>query len=64
MLCRPGQLCSTAVSEINGILTHFAPVTNIALPCDSEIAVGHIAILIKFQLIVQPYYSLHTTKLV
>ncbi len=38
--------------------THFSATTNIAPPCDSKIAVGHIAILIKFRLIVQPYQLL------
>ncbi len=35
------KLCSVTV---NGILTHFSPITNIAPLCNSKIAVGHIAI--------------------
>ncbi len=54
MLCRPGQLGSKAIFELNGILTHFSPKTNIAPPCDSKIAVGHIAISITFRLIIHP----------
>ncbi len=49
-----GWLCSIAVFELNGILTHFSHTTNIAPPWDSKHAVGNIAVLIKFWLIVQP----------
>ncbi len=55
IMWRPGQLCSTAIFSLNGILTDFSPITIIVSPCDSKIVAGHIAISIKFRLIVQLY---------
>ncbi len=55
-MCRPGQLCSTTTFELKLYFeTQISPFTNIVLPYDLKIAVGHVLILIKFQLIVQPY---------
>ncbi len=57
MMCRPGRPCSTTMFEFNGILTHVSPITNFASPCDSKIAVGHIAISFKFWLMCSPSYK-------
>ncbi len=57
MMCRPGRLYNTALLELNGILRRFSPMTNTAPPCHSKIAVRHLAILIKFQLTVQPEHT-------
>ncbi len=57
MMCIPGQLRSIVISEIYGIFTHFAPITNIVPPCKkSKTAGGHILILMKCSIIVQHYF--------
>ncbi len=58
-MCSPGQLRSTAVSEINGILTHFAPVTNILPPWDSKTAVGYFEISINCAVLISGVFSTH-----
>ncbi len=54
MTCGLGELCSTTMFELNDIFdTHFS--FDIFAPrYNMKVAVGHIVILIKFGLIVQP----------
>lgn len=57
-MCRPGHLCSTAIFNFKWYSDTYCVFNKYCTSCELEIAVGHIANSIRFQLMVQHFFKI------